>query len=1443
MLWDNLKILLTAFAAIFYYGIVSAQTPRSLPAAYDANSPVNYIRTWDAVKPESDANNITTSATPDAFKMTTQYFDGLGRPLQTVVKQGSLITGGTATDLVSTTLYDAFGRVQYQYLPSPANSTGGNTSLDDGMFKLNPFEQQAAFYSDPAGLLKGQGETFFYGRTVYEPSPLNRVTETFAPGNNWAGTSDNAPEEQRHSVKTKYLINTDPDGVRIWNVTDNATMGVFGSYSSPGAYPAGELYKTVTVDENGKQVIEFKDKSGLVVLKKVQLTAAADDGTGSGHTGWLCTYYIYDDLNRPRCVLQPKGVELIASNWVLTDATILAEQCFRYEYDQRQRMIVKKVPGAGEVNMVYDKRDRLVMTQDANMKAQNQWLVTQYDALNRPVETGIWTNATTAAIHRTNAAATYPYPATSGNYELLTTTHYDNYTGLPAPLTNYLSTWNSNFSSTDNNSYPYPQMPAASNATRGMVTWTSTKVLGTSTYLYAVSYYDDKGRIIQMQSTNITGGTDVVTTQYGWQGLPLIVVQKQQKADANPQTITTVTQNSYDELGRLIKPEKKLSHSEVNSGAMSAYHTVNEMEYDALGQVKTKKLAPEYDNNAGLETLDYDYNIRGWLLGANRDYVKDAASNNYFGFDLGYDKNGVLGSYTPQYNGNIAGTVWKSKGDGEKRKYDFTYDAVNRIAGADFNQYTGGSFNKTAGVDFSMSNMSYDANGNITSMNQKGLKINASPLIDQLAYTYQTYSNKLSQVTDAVNDNTSMLGDFKYDPATKGSTDYSYDGNGNLISDANKKISSITYNYLNLPTVITVTGKGTITYTYDATGNKLKKVTVDNTISPAKTTTTLYMGGTVFQNDTLQFITNEEGRIRPVRDGSGNITSFTYDYFLKDHLGNVRMVLTEQKDTSFYPPASMEAAQATTEEALYANLPQTRTGISSIAGYPTDNYTNPNAYVAKTNGSGNKIGPSIILKVMAGDQFNIRVSSWYKKNGSNPGSPNSIATDLVTSLINSLTGTGGPVHGAITSAQLTSSGVVPTSVNSFLSNQPAPGSTKPKAYINWILLDEQFKFVQSSSGAEQVGNDLEFKVHTKTNLPITKHGYLYVFVSNETPNIDVYWDNLQVTHTRGAILEETHYYPFGLTMAGISSKALEFGNPENKYKYNKGSELQSKEFSDGSGLELYATNLRSLDPQLGRWWQIDPKPDYSQSLYSAMGNSPILYNDPLGDTLRVSFRGGFLGLGRKREVIYDNGTLTNKDGSAYTGKVKGFLKQTVNSLNSGRTGSTEAASMITGLQGSANNFTIVKGTENRFDVNPSQRTAGYANQLKTDPALTPSLSVTPAAAMQGGAGGTITWNPSGAKVWVLGGGQNNNPTTNLMHELFHGRDANMGLLDSRLDNGLKRDEWQATYKENMVRQQMHLPIREYYRSQDNGGVITSLPPRLLDASNNPISPAWVPQNW
>ncbi len=184
------------------------------------------------------------------------------------------------------------------------------------------------------------------------------------------------------------------------------------------------------------------------------------------------------------------------------------------------------------------------------------------------------------------------------------------------------------------------------------------------------------------------------------------------------------------------------------------------------------------------------------------------------------------------------------------------------------------------------------------------------------------------------------------------------------------------------------------------------------------------------------------------------------------------------------------------------------------------------------------------------------------------------------------------------------------SMTSFLNSQSAV-SGRPRSYVSWILFDEQFKLVSSSSGFEQVGSDEEFKEHVKNNMPIDKNGYLYIYISNTTPNINVFFDNLQVTHIRSQILEETHYYPFGLTMAGISTKAA--GGMENKYGITS-KEFQAKEFSDGVGLEMYDFGARMQYPQIGRWFVTDAlaEKDFSWSPYRYSYNNPFNFINPDG---------------------------------------------------------------------------------------------------------------------------------------------------------------------------------------------------------------------------------------
>ncbi|MBN9386404.1 MAG: hypothetical protein J0H74_36945, partial [Chitinophagaceae bacterium] len=351
--------------------------------------------------------------------------------------------------------------------------------------------------------------------------------------------------------------------------------------------------------------------------------------------GWLCTYYVYDELNQLRFVLSPKAVTIAYGNgWNLAaDTTTINELCFRYEYDFRRRMNAKKVPGAAWTYMIYDQRDRLVYTQDGNMRARSQWMATLYDALNRPTTTGMISYSGTpsqlqayvttvtgssstssltvsgvgvAALPQTLSLATLyngdqqaqseitldngfatpdtvdftaeivtgngsgnsfsntvqvassPLP-TGANFIPLTLTFYDDYSQVTDRQ--YTAAYNG-LLDPGANLHPEP-LPAVNEQqgipTTGQVTATRVRAIEDPTdltkgqWLTTASFYDDRLRVIQIQSDNYRGGRDTLTSRYNFPGqvIATYLAHADPQAAVSGRTRVKTTQN-FDPAGRLL---------------------------------------------------------------------------------------------------------------------------------------------------------------------------------------------------------------------------------------------------------------------------------------------------------------------------------------------------------------------------------------------------------------------------------------------------------------------------------------------------------------------------------------------------------------------------------------------------------------------------------------------------------------------------------------------------------------------------------------------------------------------------------------------------------------------------------------------------------------------------------------------------------------------------
>jgi RHS repeat-associated protein len=1157
---------------------------KPLPPAY-TSTPTNYLRTYSPQIPMQDTLGINMAAAVEDVQTSIVYADGYGRTIQTVAKQLS----PNKKDNVGVANFDHFGRPGTQaYMPYAATS-------NDGVFKQNAFVQDSIFYKTHYPT-----EQVIYSQTQYDGSPMNIPTKSMAAGNEWGGANRGKTQTHRSSIAA--------DSVRYWSIDiiTEDDIPTTTSYYVPSTLSVKEI-----TDERGIKSISYTDLAGRTILTKTQEA----NTPSTHHTGWLCTYYIYDEMGSLRVVIPPKVVkELGIGNWVIGAAT-LQGLCYSYFYDNRSRQIIKNIPGKGKSYVAYDLLDRPVMTQDPKLRQINEWAFVLYDAQSRAVKSGTIYSNLTKEIIQYQAANSSSYPTLSGTYTVMAETYYDNYEWV-SPQGNHVGTnmdvnnINSNNFITNYNAAPhYAQALTQSLRIRGAVTGTKTIILGTNNYIYAATYYDHNGRAIQTQQKNHTGGTDVATMQYSYKGTILRSHLSHSKAGSNAQTHTILTKYAYDHVGRVLSTTKNIDN--LGDKIMS------QLTYKETGQVHTKLLSPLAGGaGGGLHTETFAYNMQGMLTGINAPYVTQASNTGkeYFGEILSY----TSGFTTNQTNGGIAGVQWKNAGDSTTRAYGYTYDNVGRLTRADFTQQNSGATAWTNDkVNYTVSNLTYDAGGNILTMSQRGLLgVGGNALIDSLAYTYFANTNRLQKIADRSTAG-GMLGDFK--DTTSTTDDYAYDANGNIVKDNNRRLHNTNgsigtvFNLLDKPDSMAVAGKSCTYYTYDAAGSTLSKKVKDYKNNTCKIYT--YVGGFVYLSssplnatvplpDTLQYAMFEEGRMRWKAP-----TVVVFDYMLKDHAGNVRTVITDEKRRDDYPMATMETAQTTNEELIYAGLPQTRTNKNTIPSYPTDNTTSPNDFVAKVQATAGsqKIGPSLTLKVMTGDTINIRVNSWYKLNSVTPATPQSPLTNIVTSLISGISGSAVVNTHGVTSSQFNTANTFTPDVTSFLNNQTNNTTGgKPKAFINWIFFDEQFNIVQSASGFEQVGNDTEFKLHVKQPVA-TKCGFLYVYVSNETPNIPVYFDNLQVSHVRSPLLETSEYYAFGLKMANISYKAA--STLTNRYGWNGGNE-----YEDEGELNYSNTFYRKYDAQIGRFTGIDMLAEefFNFSPYNFGLGNPVMFNDPSG---------------------------------------------------------------------------------------------------------------------------------------------------------------------------------------------------------------------------------------
>lgn len=838
----------TAPGQFFSAIITEGCTPLATSLSNDQNYIVTYTPRVAGITKPADPNNTTCQVMASI-----QYFDGLGRSLQVV----GLKASPTFRDLVTPMAFDAFGREDKKYLPY-----SGTVASNNGSYKTSALTEQAGFYTDPAnpagwnspGVVSIPGAAF--SKTVFEASPLNRVLEQGAPGAVWQpSTSRTATSGRTTAVdfgtnNTLTTYTTTGFAVRLYSATPQTTAGRTHerTLTGTGYYSANELYLTITKDENwisadGKAGTseEYKDKEGRVVLKRMFNKNGATIET-------LSTYYVYDDNGNLSFILPPAADPDAAT--VPTQAT-RDNFCYLYRYDGHNRLVEKKIPGKGWEFMVYNNLDQLVASQDAlqRSKAVQEWLFTKYDAFGRVIQTGIYSYPASAAniSYRAALQTTIDAQPSIASWESRAPgAAYSNKCWPTTGITAVLS-WNYY----DN--YNIPNLPAVrpfnlsgsySPMINALLTASQVNVLGTTQMLWTINYYDNEARVVRSIKQHYKNAAvsntsyDDVSSTYSFTD-EVLTNTRRHYVDSTEQ-LYVANRFTYDHQGR---PKDIYQKTGDNVSTTNAEILLSRKIYNEIGQLTSKQL---YSANlitpVFAQTITYTYNPRGWLK---------SQTAPLFTQNLKYED--VIAGVVSQFNGNVSRQEWAAG-----KFYNYTYDKLNRLKSAISNDNN----NELIG---------YDPMGNINRLQRR----QGGTLVDQLNYTYAT-GNQLSSVLDS----TTAGNNAAFQLA--GTTGYSYDPNGNMSSRINtastdNNLTAVTYNYLNLPSGLNA-GAAAVSYTYDATGNKLRKQVASANINNE------YIGGIQYEGGALKYVFTEEGRV--VRNSA---TSYAYEYTLTDHLGNGRL--------------------------------------------------------------------------------------------------------------------------------------------------------------------------------------------------------------------------------------------------------------------------------------------------------------------------------------------------------------------------------------------------------------------------------------------------------------------------------------------------------------------------------------------------------------------------